>query len=154
MDGKVWCAHDSTTSCLCCRLADDTFHNESPTTHNAPFVSQSALRAVPVQRIIHHHLSTAHAIALWVDGMRNVHLTLAVLGAQKWAKRLHNPYCLEGPQCSTRGQNQKWLPNPASPEAHVCAKWPHNICCLGGPLDGDNSTPAIFEGSHAGELAT
>ena len=41
--------------------------------------------------------------------IRSGYLTPTVSGAQKWAKWLHNPCLLGGPQRQARGRNEKWL---------------------------------------------
>ena len=57
------------------------------------------------------------------DKIKSGCLSLACLGAHKWAEVLRNPDVLGGPQ--TRGQTQKWLPHH---------------CLLGGPQVGGCAT--------------
>ena len=50
-------------------------------------------------------------------------LTSAFSGAHKWAEMLRHPFILGDSQ--TRGQNQKWLPDPCLLGAH---KWAEMLC--------------------------
>ena len=61
------------------------------------------------------------------------YLTLAVSGAQMWAKWPHNPCNLETPDAARGDDNRPKYLTLAILGAHMWARWLHNPCHLGSP---------------------